>query len=252
MTRRKAAGRGKISIDKPFHKLMPGLDPHDAVEVLNTAVRRKDARLWCNGKEVDPGFFRTHLLLCAPLIGKRPWTIKIEATRALRRPVEKYTWRMDAKQIEALLLQPDTKAEAMQTATTVATAAAEAARSEAATARAELEQVRVALQSAIERLEKAEARADAAEARAEAMASDMTIRSDPEPEPRRRPGPKYKDDWPMLVAAETIRLARHQPEMLENLEALVRHMHTFLKEEIGWMEDNEKEIREKLRFLLNI
>ena len=252
MARRKAAARGKISIDEGFRKLMPALGPHGAVKRMNEALLDpKDARLRCNGKAVDPGFIQTHLAVSARMIDGH-WTAEVKATRALDEPVEAHTWQMDAKQIEALLPQPDTKAEAMQTATTAATAAAEAARSEAATARAELEQVRVALQSAIERLEKAEARADAAEARAEAMVSDMTIISDPEPEPRRRPGPKFKDDWPMLVAAETIRLARHQPEMLENLEALVRHMHTFLKEEIGWMEDNEKEIREKLRFLLNI
>ena len=222
MARRKAAARGKISIDEGFRKLMAALGPHGAVKRMNEALLDpKDARLRCNGKAVDPGFILTHLVVRARMIDGH-WTAEVKATRALDEPVEAHTWQMDAKQIEALLPQPDTKAEAMQTATTVATAAAEAARSEAATARAE------------------------------AMASDMTIRSDPEPEPRRRPGPKYKDDWPMLVAAETIRLARHQPEMLENLEALVRHMHTFLKEEIGWMEDNEKEIREKLRFLLNI
>jgi hypothetical protein len=102
VARRKAAARGKISIDEPFHKLMPELDPHDAIEVLNTAVRRKLAGLWCNGKKVDPGFFRTHLVLRMRLIAKRRWTAEIEATRALRQPANKYTWRMDAKEIEAL------------------------------------------------------------------------------------------------------------------------------------------------------
>ena len=33
---------------------------------------------------------------------------------------------------------------------------------------------------------------------------------------------------------------------------LRQEVRAFLKEEIGWMENNEKEIREKLRFLLNI
>lgn len=252
MARRKAAARGKISIHKPFHKLMPGLGPHDAVELLNTAVRRKLAGLWCNGKEVDPGFFGTHLVLRARLMATRRWTAEIEATRALDEPVEAYTWQMDAEEIEALPTQPDTGGEAMQAAATAATAAAEAARAEAATARAESEQARAVLQAATEHVEKAQARAEAAEARADAIASETTPRSDPEPEPRRRPGPKFKDDWPMLVAAETIRLARYEPEMLENLAALVAHMHNFLKEEIGWMADNEKEIRDKLRLLLNI
>jgi hypothetical protein len=248
VARRKAAARGKISIDKPFHKLMPGLGPHDAVELLNTAVRRKLAGLWCNGKEVDPGFFGTHLVLRARLMTTRRWTAEIEATRALDGPVEAYSWQMDAREIEALPTQPDAGGEAMQRAT----AAAEAARAEAATARAESEQARAVVQAATEQVEKAQARAEAAEARADAIASETTTRSEPEPEPRRRPGPKFKDDWPMLVAAETIRVARYEPEMLENLAALVAHMHNFLKEEIGWMADNEKEIRDKLRLLLNI
>jgi hypothetical protein len=55
----------------------------------------------------------------------------------------------------------------------------------------------------------------------------------------------------MLVAAETIRLARDEPEMLENVGALVAHMHKFLEEEIGWMADNAKEIRDKVRILLS-
>ena len=242
MARRKAAVRGKISIDKPFHKLMPGLDPHDAVEVLNTAVRRKDARLWCSDKEVDPGFFRTHLVLCARLIGKRPWTIEIEATRALRRPVEEYTWRMDAKEIEALLTQPDTRGEAMQRAT----AAAEAARAEAATARAELEQARAALQAATEKMEKAEARAQAAEARAEAIVSETTKKPDLEPEPRRRPGPKPGHPlWRLEAAVFTHQFfieKKRGPSAGEVAE------HLQIKYD-GW-EPPDSDIRALLRFLI--
>ena len=241
MARRKAAARGKISIDKPFHKLIPGLNPHDAVEVLNTAVRRKDARLWCSDKEVDPGFFRTHLVLCARLIGKRPWTIEIEATRALRRPVEEYTWRMDAKEIEALLTQPDTRGEAMQRAT----AAAEAARAEAATARAELEQARTEMQAAVERTERAETRVNAAEARVEAMSSTATNNT-----PRRKPGPKPTDDWPKELAAELIRIAVADPTALQNADKLVEEIQTDFADTGRFLPQDPKRVREEIVLLL--
>jgi hypothetical protein len=101
----KAQRRGKLPLDEAFHKLAPALGPHGAVELMNAALGDpKRARLWCNGKAVDPGFIRTHLVVRARLIAKRRWTAEIEATRALDRPVEAYTWAMDAKQIEALRL----------------------------------------------------------------------------------------------------------------------------------------------------
>ena len=103
MPPRKAAARGKISIDEAFHKLMPLLGPHGAVELMNAALRDpRRARLWCNGKVVDPGFIRTHLVVRARLMAKRRWTAEIRATRALDKPVEAYTWQTEAKQIEAL------------------------------------------------------------------------------------------------------------------------------------------------------
>jgi hypothetical protein len=103
VARRKAAARGKISIDEAFHKLLPRLGPDGTVELMNAALRDpKRAKLWCNGKKVDPGFFRTHLVVRARLKAKRRWTAEIEATRALEKPVGSYTWKVDSKQIEAL------------------------------------------------------------------------------------------------------------------------------------------------------
>lgn len=241
MARRKAAARGKISIHKPFHKLMPGLGPHDAVELLNTAVRRKLAGLWCNGKEVDPGFFGTHLVLRARLMATRRWTAEIEATRALDEPVEAYTWQMDAEEIEALPTQPDTGGEAMQRAT----AAAEAARAEAATARAELEQARTEMQAAVERTERAEARVNAAEARVEAMSSTATDNT-----PQRKPGPKPTDDWPKELAAELIRIAVADPKALQNADKLVEEIQTDFADTGRFLPQDPKRVRAEIVLLL--
>jgi hypothetical protein len=103
---RKAAARGKISIDEAFHKLTPVLSPHGSVELMNAAFRDNRARLWCDGKVVDPGFIRTHVVVRARLMSKRHWTAEIEATRPLDKPVGSYTWQTDAKQIEKLLPTP--------------------------------------------------------------------------------------------------------------------------------------------------
>jgi hypothetical protein len=68
--------------------------------------------------------------------------------------------------------------------------------------------------------------------------------------PRRKPGTKAKDDWPMLVAAKLINIARYDPEALENVDALIKPMQDFLKDEIGWWPQDRKQVREKLVFLL--
>jgi hypothetical protein len=238
----KVVPRGKISVDKPFHKLMPGLSPHDAVELLNTAVRRKLAGLWCNGKEVDPGFFRTHLVLRARLMAKRRWITEIEATRALDEPVEAYAWQMDTKEIEAVLLQPDTRAEVMQSAT----AATVAAMAEVATARAELEQARAVLQAATEQMEKAEVRAQAAEARAGAIASETTTKPDQEREPRRTPGPKPGHPrWRLEAAAFT-----HQFFIEKNRGPSAGEVADHLQIKYDGWEPPESDIRSLLRLLI--
>ena len=72
---------------------------------------------------------------------------------------------------------------------------------------------------------------------------------------RRRPGTKYKDDWPLVMAAEMIRLALRDPEMLKNVDALVRYMvgpelEGFLQKEIGWTPKDSKDVRRVIVSLL--
>ena len=70
--------------------------------------------------------------------------------------------------------------------------------------------------------------------------------------PRQKPGPKYKDDWPIVMASEIIRLAlsARDREMLKNVAALGRHMKEFLEEQIGSAPKDPGAIEEMLRVLL--
>jgi hypothetical protein len=70
--------------------------------------------------------------------------------------------------------------------------------------------------------------------------------------PRRKPGTKAKDDWPLLVAAKLIYMARYDPEALENVDALIKPMKEFLQDEIGWAPKDPKQVREKIVFLLRL
>ena len=68
--------------------------------------------------------------------------------------------------------------------------------------------------------------------------------------PRQKPGKKPTDDWPMLIAGRLIYLALHDPEMLDNIDGLVRHMKEFLEGEIGWAPKDPQAMRKKIVFLL--
>jgi hypothetical protein len=67
---------------------------------------------------------------------------------------------------------------------------------------------------------------------------------------RRRPGPKPTDDWPLLIAAKLIYMARYDPEALQNVDALIKPMQRFLQDEIGWAPQDPKQVREKIVSLL--
>jgi hypothetical protein len=182
----------RISIDEAFRKLRPTLGPDGAVELINTAMHdRKRLRLFCDGRAVDPGFIRDHLVVKGPggRGAHRRRSAEIVATRALEKPMESYNWQMDAKEIEAL--------------------------------------------------------------RVAAFGPTPSPRTpDVLQQPRRRPGPKPKDDWPMLVAAKMIDLALRDPEVLQNADGLVRYMRKFLQDEIGWAPKDPKDLRKVIVTLL--
>lgn len=203
---------GRCSPTKALALLGPDFSPMAAADEMTQAIQTNSSfRLWCDGVLIKP-----HIAAIAKVVPKLEldgrWIADIEGTGPGLGWARGLPWELEIDEVMALRPQPDTRAEAMQTA---ATAAAEAARAEAATARAELEQARAALQAATEQMGQAEARAQAAEARAEAAAQSPPTTSNRRvvDEPRRKPGPKTKDDWPIQVAAELIQRVRAGEKM---------------------------------------
>jgi hypothetical protein len=241
---------GRCSPAKALALLGPDFSPMAAADEMTQAIQTNSSfRLWCDGVLIKP-----HIAAIAKVVPTLEpdgrWIADIESTGPGLGWARGLPWELEIDEVMALRPQPDTRAEAMQTAATAATAAAEAAeaaRAEAATARAELEQARAALQAATEKMEKAEARAQAAEARAEAIASETTTKPDPEPEPRRRPGPKPGYPlWRLEAAAFTHQFfieKKRGPSAGEVAE------HLQIKYD-GW-EPPDSDIRALLRFLIH-
>jgi hypothetical protein len=100
------SGDERISVDEAFHRLLPTLKPHAAVELINIALRDNRARLFCDGVVVDPGFVRTELVVEARPATDGRWSAGIEARRALNKPVGLFNWQMDAKEVDALRPAP--------------------------------------------------------------------------------------------------------------------------------------------------
>jgi hypothetical protein len=222
---------GRCSPTKALALLGPGFSPMAAADEMTQAIQTNSSfRLWCDGVLIKP-----HIAAIAKVVPKLEpdgcWIADIESTGPGLGWARGLPWELEIDEVMALRPQPDTKAEAMQTA---ATAAAQAARAEAATARAELEQARAALQAATEQMGQAEARAQAAEARAEAAAQSPPTMSNRRvvDEPRRKPGPKTKDDWPIQVAAELIQRVRAGEKMPTPAE-----MCQWCEENWGWQPD---------------
>jgi hypothetical protein len=221
---------GRCSPTEALALLGPDFSPMAAADQMMQAIQTNSSfRLWCDGVLIKP-----HIAAIAKVVPKLEsdgrWIADIESTGPGLGWARGLPWELEIDEVMALRPQPDTRAEAMQTAT----AAAEAARAEAATARAELEQARAALQAATERMGQAEARAQAAEARAEAAAQSPPTTSNRRvvDEPRRKPGPKTKDDWPIQVAAELIQRVRAGEKMPTPAE-----MCQWCEENWGWQPD---------------
>jgi len=224
--------------------LIPAFEPMEAAAKLTQAIH-EGARLYCDGVVV-PAHFRKRLMVVARLDPDGRWTAEIVS--AVREAWEKpfYQWEFETERVTALL-QPDTKAEAVQAAAASAAQAAEAsatsaaeakaARTEAEQARSELERARAEMQAATERMEMAEARVNAAEARVEATINNSQ---------RRKPGPK--PDYPLW----RLQAAAFALDCLEKKKRkpLARDVAEHLQNKCnGWAPD-ESEIGRLMRDLL--
>jgi len=71
--------------------------------------------------------------------------------------------------------------------------------------------------------------------------------------PRRKPGRKFRDDWPILLGAWLVEVACDNPKRLRNVNALIAEAETVLKEELDDWAPPEKELRMMIvEFLLRV
>ena len=66
---------------------------------------------------------------------------------------------------------------------------------------------------------------------------------DPGEQLRQKPGPNPKGDWPNIIGAWLVCLAKNNPSALDNVGALTSMASTFLEKQIGWLPQDPKEIR---------
>jgi hypothetical protein len=65
-----------------------------------------------------------------------------------------------------------------------------------------------------------------------------------------KPGPKSTGEWPTLVAAWLITVARDNPKQLQNVDALTGEAQDFLVDQIKWAPKDIKQLRAKIVELL--
>ena len=71
--------------------------------------------------------------------------------------------------------------------------------------------------------------------------------------PRRKPGRKFRDDWPIRLGAWLIEVASDAPKRLRNVNALLAEAETVLKEEFDNWAPPEKQLRTMIEtFLLGV
>jgi hypothetical protein len=70
--------------------------------------------------------------------------------------------------------------------------------------------------------------------------------------PRRKPGPKEKGDWRILIRNELRDLGLKQVQRLENSGELREHLKNFLDLEIGWHPTNTTRLNSEIRAFLAV
>ena len=100
---------GRLSPTEALCLLMGGgLSAHDAADRLNTGMRTKKCRLWCDGNELPVAYIVTSLVVVARTEADGRWRADVvSSTReAWEHPLDYYCFEFDAGQVKALRQQP--------------------------------------------------------------------------------------------------------------------------------------------------
>ena len=82
-----------------------GLSAHDAADRLNTGMRTKKCRLWCDGNELSVAYIVTSLLVVARTEADGLRANVVSSTReAWEKPASSYVFEFEADEVTALLL----------------------------------------------------------------------------------------------------------------------------------------------------
>jgi hypothetical protein len=82
-----------------------GLSAHEAADRLNTGMRTKKCRLWCDGNELPVAYIVTSLLVVARTEADGRWRADVgSSTReAWEKPAASYVFEFEADEVNALL-----------------------------------------------------------------------------------------------------------------------------------------------------
>jgi len=82
-----------------------GLSVHDAVDRLNTGIRTKKCRLWCDGNELPVAYIVSSLVVVARTEADGRWRADVvSSTReAWEKPAASYVFEFEADEVKAML-----------------------------------------------------------------------------------------------------------------------------------------------------
>jgi hypothetical protein len=80
-----------------------------------------------------------------------------------------------------------------------------------------------------------------------ASAAPSTVDEPEAAKPHERPGTKPTGDWPTVLAAWLVKIARDEPRRLKNLDKLTEEASGFLIGKIKWAPKDSKQIRERIK-----
>ena len=85
-----------------------GLSAHDAADRLNTGMRTKKCRLWCDGNELPVAYLVTSLLVVARPEADGRWRADVVSStlKAWEKPAASYVFEFEVDEVTALRRKP--------------------------------------------------------------------------------------------------------------------------------------------------